>query len=171
MAPTLGGKGWRAVSLLASFFAFYGRSRVGQQFSPRAVTMKLSRTAAYALHATLQLALDGRSTPVPSNQIAAKGKLPERFLLQVLRKLVSHGILQSTRGVDGGYTLARPPGKISLLEVIEAIDGPMDCPPLARAGLTKTLHGKLVDALEQATTTARSQLEAVKLSHLLPSAK
>ena len=47
---------------------------------------------------------------------------PERFLLQVLRSLVTHGILRSARGVDGGYSLTRPPEEVSVLEVIEAID-------------------------------------------------
>jgi hypothetical protein len=52
--------------------------------------------------------------------------MPERFLLQILRVLVTHGILRSTRGVDGGYALTKPADQISLLEVIEAIDGPLD---------------------------------------------
>jgi Rrf2 family protein len=52
--------------------------------------------------------------------------MPERFLLQILRVLVTHGILKSTRGVEGGYSLSRSPEAISLLEVIEAIDGPLE---------------------------------------------
>ena len=77
--------------------------------------MKLSRTVAYALQATLQLALSGDQEPVPCSRLAAEGKMPERFLLQILRNLVAHGILSSTRGVDGGYTLDRAPEEISLL--------------------------------------------------------
>ncbi|MEX0792735.1 MAG: Rrf2 family transcriptional regulator [Pirellulaceae bacterium] len=88
--------------------------------------MKLSRTVAYALQATMQLAQSGSKVPVPCSQIAAQGEMPERFLLQVLRSLVTHGVLQSTRGVDGGYMLIRPGGQISLLDVIEAIDGPVN---------------------------------------------
>ncbi len=83
--------------------------------------MKLSRTVAYALQATMQLAVSDSDTPVPCSQIAAKGEMPERFLLQVLRSLVNHGVLRSTRGVDGGYMLIRSPDEISLLDVIEAI--------------------------------------------------
>ena len=52
--------------------------------------------------------------------------MPERFLLQILRNLVTHGILRSTRGVDGGYSLVRPADEVSVLDVIEAIEGPMD---------------------------------------------
>jgi Rrf2 family protein len=66
--------------------------------------VKLSRTASYALQAVLQLAQsDASGYPVPCSRLAAEGKMPERFLLQILRSLVTHGILGSTRGVDGGY--------------------------------------------------------------------
>src|SRR5258707_15423661 len=88
--------------------------------------MKLSRTVAYAIQATLQLAQSTSDEPVPCSQLAAEGNMPERFLLQILRHLVTHGILHSTRGVEGGYTLERRPEEISLLEVIEAIDGPLN---------------------------------------------
>ena len=63
--------------------------------------------------------------PVPCSQLAAEGHMPERFLLQILRHLVTHGILHSTRGVEGGYTLERKPEQVSLLDVIEAIEGPL----------------------------------------------
>ena len=84
--------------------------------------MKLSRTVAYAVRATLALAQAESDGPVPCSKLAAEGKMPERFLLQILRSLVTHGILRSTRGVDGGYALVRPAEEISLLEVIEAIE-------------------------------------------------
>src|SRR5687767_5138877 len=86
--------------------------------------MRLSRTVSYAVRATLQLAQLQSHGPVPCSRLAAEGKMPERFLLQILRNLVTHGILRSTRGVDGGYALVRPANQISLLEVIEAIEGP-----------------------------------------------
>ena len=72
--------------------------------------MKLSRTVTYAVQATLQLGRSEVGVPVPCSQLAAEGHMPERFLLQVLRHLVTHGILHSTRGVDGGYSLNRPAG-------------------------------------------------------------
>ena len=71
--------------------------------------MKLSRTVTYALKATLQLAQNSPSGPVPCGRLAAQGAMPERFLLQILRSLVTHGILKSTRGVDGGYVLWKEP--------------------------------------------------------------
>lgn len=129
--------------------------------------MKLSRTVAYALQATMQLAMSDSDAPVPCSQIASKGEMPERFLLQVLRSLVNHGVLRSTRGVDGGYMLIRSPDEISLLDVIEAIEGPLD------SKLPLPLHEEdhnqqnLQIALQRVTDTARQQLKAIKISQLI----
>jgi Rrf2 family protein len=129
--------------------------------------MKLSRTAGYALQAALQLARTGSSAPVPCSQLAAEGQMPERFLLQILRNLVTHGILHSARGVDGGYRLERRPEEITLLEVIEAVDGPLCTRAPVAEGLPQESLAKLRQALEQVTTTARQQLSQIKLSCLL----
>jgi Rrf2 family protein len=129
--------------------------------------MKLSRTVAYAVRATLQLAQLESEGPVPCSRIANAGKMPERFLLQILRNLVTHGILRSTRGVDGGYALVRPADQISLLEVIEAIEGPYDSTLEMGEGIPELSQAKLRDALDEVTTTTRRQLEAIKLSQLL----
>jgi Rrf2 family protein len=87
--------------------------------------MKFSRSVVYAVQATMHLASAQSERPVPCRRLATEGQMPERFLLQILRSLVRHGILHSTRGVDGGYSLDRSPQDISLLDVIEAIDGPL----------------------------------------------
>jgi len=130
--------------------------------------MKLSRTVGYALQATLQLAESDSGTPIPCSRLAAKGKMPERFLLQILRNLVAHGILQSTRGVEGGYALGQSPEDVSVLEVIEAIDGPL-APVLPMGeGLPAETKAKLEAALAMVTQFAREELRAVKLSDLLP---
>jgi Rrf2 family transcriptional regulator, cysteine metabolism repressor len=130
--------------------------------------MKLSRTVSYAVRATLQLAQSDPSTPVPCSRLASEGEMPERFLLQILRVLVTHGILRSTRGVDGGYALTKPADQISLLEVIEAIDGPLDSESQNWSQESpETMETKLQSALLQVTTTARRQLESIKLSQLL----
>jgi Rrf2 family protein len=129
--------------------------------------MKLSRTVAYAVRATLQLAQLEAETPVPCSQLASAGKMPERFLLQILRNLVTHGILRSTRGVEGGYALTKPADQISLLEVIEAIEGPYDSSLELGEGLSLASQDKLRHALDEVTSTTRNQLEAIKLSQLL----
>jgi Rrf2 family protein len=132
--------------------------------------VKLSRTASYALQAILQLAQsDASGYPIPCSRLAAEGKMPERFLLQILRSLVTHGILGSTRGVDGGYALERSPEDISLLEVIEAVDGPVASSLPIAEGLSEEVSHKLKCTLTGVAELARRELAAVKLAHLLPS--
>jgi Rrf2 family protein len=130
--------------------------------------MKLSRTVAYAVQASIQLAQSEGQGPIPCSRLATVGKMPERFLLQILRHLVARGILASTRGVDGGYRLDRPPDKISLLDVIEAIDGPLVTTLPLGDGLSDKARDRLTRAIGQVTDGMRRQLEAIKLSHLMP---
>lgn len=128
--------------------------------------MKLSRTVAYAIRATLQLAQGEPETPMPCSRLASEGQMPERFLLQVLRNLVHHGVLHSTRGVDGGYSLHRPLQEISLLEVIEAVDGPLTSRVPPNPGLNDQQVELLTDKLKEINDLTRNQLEAIKLSAL-----
>jgi Rrf2 family protein len=129
--------------------------------------MKLSRTVAYALQAALKLAEAGVDAPVPCSRLATEGQMPERFLLQVLRNLVTHGILRSTRGVDGGYMLGRPPEDISLLDLIEAVDGPLVAGAPGTEGLSQECQSRLSGALEEVAVSTRRQLADVKLSSLM----
>jgi Rrf2 family protein len=130
--------------------------------------MKLSRTVAYAVQASVQLAQSEGQGPIPCSRLATAGKMPERFLLQILRHLVARGILASTRGVDGGYRLDRPPDEISLLDVIEAIDGPLVTTLPLGDGMSDKARDRLTRAIGQVTEGMRRQLEAIKLSHLMP---
>ena len=132
--------------------------------------MKLSRTAGYALQATLQLAQAGSLNPVPCSQLASEGGMPERFLLQILRNLVTHGILHSARGVDGGYTLDRPANQISILQVIEAVDGPLAAGVPDSQRFPEHSQAKLREALDRVTCLARQQLDQIKISCLLEKA-
>jgi Rrf2 family protein len=129
--------------------------------------MKLSRTVAYAVRATLQLAQLEADGPVPCSKLANEGKMPERFLLQILRNLVTHGILRSTRGVDGGYARIKPADQISLLEVIEAIEGPYDSSLEMGEGLGMDVQSRLQQELQDVASSSRRRLEAIKLSQLL----
>ena len=130
--------------------------------------MKLSRTVEYAVQATLQLAQSTTGGPVPCSQLAAKSSMPERFLLQILRNLVTHGILSSTRGVVGGYMLERRPEEITLLDLIEAIEGPLvgGVPP--SQALAAQTQAKLQAAMNQVAETLRAELRKITLAHLLP---
>ncbi len=129
--------------------------------------MNLSRTVTYALKATLLLAQLRDDSPIPCSQLASQGAMPERFLLQILRSLVTQGILSSTRGVDGGYVLTRDADEISVLDVIEAIEGPLTHDVFSGEGLAKESRQKITEVLKSVAQTTRSQLESAKLSQLV----
>ena len=130
--------------------------------------MRMSRASAYAISAALQLADTPPKVPIPCSQLAKTGEMPERFLLQVLRNLVNHGLLKSTRGVDGGYYLLRPASEITLLSIIEATDGPLTpvVPPLD--GISGASRECLHALLKDITADAYRRMAAVKLTDLLP---
>jgi Rrf2 family transcriptional regulator, cysteine metabolism repressor len=128
--------------------------------------MRLSRASAYALGAVLQLGHTPPGLPIPCSQLAKHGQMPERFLLQVLRNLVNHGILSSTRGVDGGYALSRSLDDISLLQILEATEGPQVpvIPPLD--AIPESSRERLQDVLREVTADACKRMAEVKLSSL-----
>ncbi len=76
----------------------------------------------YAVVALAELARSG-TEPVPIGQIAERRGMPVQFLEQLFSTLRRAGILDSRRGAKGGYTLARPPEQITVLEVVQALDG------------------------------------------------
>jgi Rrf2 family transcriptional regulator, cysteine metabolism repressor len=76
----------------------------------------------YAVVALAELARSG-TDPVPIGQIAERRGMPVQFLEQLFSTLRRAGILASHRGAKGGYTLARPPDQITVLEVVQALDG------------------------------------------------
>ncbi|QGJ69630.1 HTH-type transcriptional regulator CymR [Planctomycetales bacterium 10988] len=133
--------------------------------------MKLSRTILYALQATLQLAEAGPQAPIPCSRLAEAGKMPERFLLQILRNLVTHGLLRSTRGVDGGYSLHRQPDQITLLDIIEAIDGPLDSDLPRDEGMDAASAKKLHEAIERVNEQLRVELSSIRLTDLMSGSK
>ncbi|MCS7046112.1 MAG: Rrf2 family transcriptional regulator [Gemmataceae bacterium] len=87
--------------------------------------MKLTHASSYALHALAFLASQKTNAAMASHVIAEKRRIPERFLLKVLKPLVSAQLLISTKGPHGGYRLARPAKDITMLDVLEAVDGPI----------------------------------------------
>lgn len=129
--------------------------------------MKLSRTMVYAIQALVQLAIADSPNPVPCSRLAHEGKMPERFLLQILHDLVKHKLLRSTRGVDGGYSFARKPSEISLMDIFNAFDNPLipSVPPLEK--LSDETRKRLLDSLGAASAAARKELATVSVADLL----
>jgi Rrf2 family protein len=87
--------------------------------------MQITRQADYAVRAVLYLAQLGEDRRAATSQIAQEQQIPPSFLAKIVSQLSVAGLLQTSRGARGGVSLARSPGEISLLEVVEAIDGPI----------------------------------------------
>ena len=105
--------------------------------------MNLSRKADYALRAIRHLSSLPKGKLGSINAIAQAESLPREFLVKILKDLVVSGILVSFKGVRGGYRLSRPPGRVSYLDVIEAVNGPVHlslCTESARCSCRKNDH-------------------------------
>ena len=87
--------------------------------------MDVSVKGEYALRAVFDLAGRGGPDPVKSAEIAARQRIPQKFLELILSQLKQGGFLGSRRGADGGYFLARPPRNITVGDVLRHIDGPI----------------------------------------------
>ncbi|SRR5579871_2291039 len=128
--------------------------------------MNMTRATSYAVHALVHMANQKGDRPLASHQTAKERGIPERFLLKVLKPLVSRGILKSVKGPNGGYRLAKPPKDITLLEIIEAVDGPLQ----SQDGFEGLTGGGLAERLQavraRADETVRRQLGKVRLSDL-----
>jgi len=92
--------------------------------------MQITRQADYATRAILYLARHRNGKRVATSKVAKEQKIPSSFLAKIISQLSVAGLLRTSRGAHGGISLARHPAQITLLEVIEAIDGPIrlnDC--------------------------------------------
>jgi Rrf2 family protein len=87
--------------------------------------LKLTKKADYGLMAMKHLAEHAEQGARSAKDVADAYGIPQEALAKILQRLVKAGLLQSQHGTNGGYTLARDPGMISVFEVIQAIDGPL----------------------------------------------
>jgi Rrf2 family protein len=87
------------------------------------VRLQLTRRADYAIRTALCLGREGREGWLAAPVIAQRMVVPPRFLPQIMQDLVRAGLVEASLGRGGGYRLARAPGEVSLLEIIEAVEG------------------------------------------------
>lgn len=87
--------------------------------------MQITRQADYAVRAMVFLAQLGAERRAATSQIAQEKQIPPSFLAKIVSQLSVAGLLQTSRGAHGGVSLARSPEEITLLDVVEAIDGPI----------------------------------------------
>jgi Rrf2 family protein len=129
--------------------------------------MKLSRASSYALHAVVHMAAQKKNEPIASHTIAHARGIPDRFLLKVLKPLVSAQVLSSVKGPNGGYRLARPANEITMLEVLEAVDGPIrGNAPGGYNDKDGNLRKRLDEICNQTAEQTRKHLGKVKISEL-----
>ena len=129
----------------------------------------------YAMRALVHLALHRQEWPIPAKALAGAEDIPKDFAYKLLRMLTKAGLTQSQMGVQGGFTLARDPTDITLLEVTEAIQGAVavrkcllgkdECPRSSSCPISAKLGGlqdNLVDFLRNMTLA-----EVVEATHPL----
>jgi Rrf2 family cysteine metabolism transcriptional repressor len=87
--------------------------------------LSITTKSPYAIAALAELGRSGDDGPVPISELARRREIPVQFLEQLFAALRRAGMLRSFRGVKGGYSFARPPETISVLEVVELLDGPV----------------------------------------------
>ncbi len=87
--------------------------------------MRISAKADYAVRATLELAAAPVGVPVKGDVLARAQDIPLKFLENILGELRQAGLVDSRRGQDGGYWLARPPGEVTVADVVRAVEGPL----------------------------------------------
>ena len=103
---------------------------VGLLVIPRETDVNFTAKEDYGIRAVLDIALHRSEAPIQAREIAARQRMPEQFLEQVLATLRRAGVVRSIRGAAGGYDLARPAGLISVGDVIRALSGalvPVQC--------------------------------------------
>ncbi len=130
--------------------------------------MRISRSTGYALLAVGYIAQNQDQKVILSQSISKEYDIPLEYLLKILQQLVRANILRSKRGPRGGFSLSKPTKKISMLEIIEAVDGPMT----GQLNLAEQTGGekfsvRAEQAYEKAVAQARGIFEKTKISNLI----
>ena len=115
--------------------------------------LAISSRSPYAVRALTELARRGGDGPISIGEIARTRDIPVQFLEGLFATLRRAGVLQSQRGVKGGYLLARPAGEITVLEVVELLEGEL-APDAAQAGPVWTEAVDAVKGVLASTTIA-----------------
>lgn len=113
----------------------------------------------YAVVAMAELARSG-NRPVPIAQVAERRGMPVQFLEQLFSTLRRDGLLTSQRGVKGGYLLARPPEQITVLEIVQSLDGKVGEEASEAGGIWKEGVEALREVFSQTTIAEIAQREA-----------
>lgn len=128
--------------------------------------MRFSRAAVYAIHSLVLLIGEGGKGRTTSRKLAEIADMPERFLLQILKRLVSAQVLASNRGASGGYSLRKEASDVNLLDIVEAIDGPFVSQHDIQTPGLESLENELIDMQDNITNDIADQLKAISIADL-----
>ena len=130
--------------------------------------MKISRSTGYALLAVGYIAKHQDKKIILSQTISKAYDIPLEYLLKILQQLVRANVLRSKRGPRGGFSLAKPAKKITMLQIIEAADGPMiNRLSLIEQAPKEKFSARAEKTYERALAQARSIFDKMKLSALV----
>ena len=122
--------------------------------------LAITTKSPYAVRALAELARRGGDAPVPIGDIATARGIPVQFLEGLFASLRRAGILQSQRGVKGGYRFARPPGDVTVLEVVELLEGELGTEAEASGAVWVQAVAAVKDVLRDATIASIAEAEA-----------
>ena len=118
--------------------------------------LTITSKSPYAVRALAELARTGSAGPVPIGEIARRREIPVQFLEGLFATLRRAGILQSQRGVKGGYSFARQPEEVTVLDVVEALEG--------RLGADQSTD--TADVWTEAIDALRLKLQAITIAEV-----
>jgi Rrf2 family cysteine metabolism transcriptional repressor len=119
--------------------------------------ISITTKSPYALSALVELHRRGDSSPVPIAELARRRDIPVQFLEQLFATLRRAGVLHSQRGVKGGYSFARPAGTVTVLELVELLDGPIG---RGASGVFAEAAGAARSVLSESTVADVAEAEA-----------
>jgi len=130
--------------------------------------MKLNRSVWYAFYAASYIARQEEGIPVMAKNIADSCRIPLEYLLKILLQLVRSDVLGSVRGPRGGFYLSRPAGEITLLQIFEAIEGPLEnITDIATSKAHADMARKLFEVYQQAISGAAKTFSKTSLADLI----
>jgi Rrf2 family protein len=131
--------------------------------------MKISRSTGYAILAVGYIAKHKDKPIILSQSISKEYNIPLEYLLKIMQQMVRANILRSKRGPRGGFSLARPLKKMNMLEVIEAVEGPLVSKlDLAEQAPKEKFGAKAEQVYAKALASAKAVFTKTKLSDILP---
>jgi Rrf2 family transcriptional regulator, cysteine metabolism repressor len=122
--------------------------------------LAITSKSPYAVRALTELARVGGAGPVPIGEIARRREIPVQFLEGMFATLRRAGVLQSQRGVKGGYSFAREPRQVTVLEVVETLEGALDAETIGADPLWTEAIEALREKLRAVTIADVAEREA-----------